>query len=194
MQLANLHKVIAVLFLCLLCQGCNGSGGSSTPTTPAPAPAPSTLPKALNCIVGKTINISGTYYVPLTGTGIDISRQAVISSDLFKVQETGGDELAERSSEETKIGTWEGDYISLTADGTHGHGFNDETMEDCFEVKYEKGPFTGPSGGQCSISISATICEDTCTIQDAKWELKCGVNADGSGGSVRAHGGWSVQN
>lgn len=191
----NLQKVIAVSFLCLLFQGCDSSSTSSTSSTPPPTPSPSANPAlsaVLDCIVGKTINITGTYFIPLTGTGIGVSREAVITADLFKVTATGGDELSERDSDETKIETWEGDFISLSPDGTHGHGYNEETLEDCYKVEYTKGPFEGPSGDQCTMSISARICEDTCTIEDATWELRCGVSPDGSGGAIKAHGTWSV--
>ncbi len=188
----NSQKFIAVSFLCLLFQGCDSS---STSTTPPPTPSPSTptpLSAVLDCVVGKRINITGTYYIPLTGTGIDVSREAVISADLFKVTPTGGDELNERGSDETKIETWEGNFIGLSPDGTRGYNYNDETLEDCYKVEYTKGPFEGPSGDQCTMSVSARICKDTCTIENATWELKCGVSTDGSGGNIKANGSWSV--
>ena len=149
---------------------------------------------ALACIVGKTINITGTFYVPVIGTPIGVSREATISADLFKVKMTGGDGVSERPEAETKIETWEGDYVGLAADGVHHFGFQDETEADCFKVEYKKGPFTGPGGAQCSTLITARICpDDDCHIEAASWEVKCGVNPDGTGGTTRASGEWAVQ-
>lgn len=190
------QKVIAVSFLCLLLQGCDPSSTSSTPP-PTPTPSPSTptaLSAVLDCIVGETINITGRYILPspFSGTEITVEREAVITADLFKVTPTGGDELAERDSDETKIETWEGDFIGHSSDGTRAYGYNDESEEDCYKVEYTKGPFEGPSGEQCSMFVEARICEVTCTIENATWKLMCGVSADGSGGEVKAYGSWSV--
>ena len=190
-------RTIAVLMCCLLSLG-SDCGSSSPGSTPASTPSPpaATLPPALQCIVGKTINISGTYFLPAIagGGGISVGREAEISADLFKVKETGGDELAERPAEETKIGTWQGDYVGVTPDGTIGVGYNEETEIDCFKVEYKRGPFEGPGGAQCVMEVKAKICpHDPCHIEDATWTLTCGVNTDGTGGTVKAHGTWSVQ-
>lgn len=180
----------SVVLVALVTVGCPGSSTPTTTTTPTPS-ASATLPTVLeDCIVGKTINITGRYVLPLGE--ITVGREAVISADLFKVKATGGDELAERDSDETKIETWEGNLIGLTLDGTNGYGYNDETLEDCYKVTYTKGPFEGPGGEQCSMFVEARICEVTCTIEDATWKLMCGVSADGSGGEVKAYGSWSV--
>jgi hypothetical protein len=173
-------RTIAVLMSCLVSLGADCFGDSSPPAS-TPTPPAATLPPALQCIVGKTINITGTYFLPTIagGGGISVGREAEISADMFKVKETGGDELAERPAEETKIDTWHGDYVGVTPDGTVGVGFNEETEIECFKVEYKRGPFVCP--------------HDPCHIEDATWTLTCGVNADGTGGSVKAHGEWSVQ-
>lgn len=176
----------SVVLVALVTVGCPGS---STPTTPAPAPAPTFTTEetlAMNCILGKTVSVTGTYYTD-SGLPIAVSREAEISEDLFKVKEEGGDELAEIEAE-AQVAKWTGDVFNISFDGRMGEG----ALEvDCFKVSYTRGPFPGPSGN-CMIEFKAIVYED-CTIEDATWKLTCGVAADGTGGQPKAAGTWSVQ-
>jgi hypothetical protein len=147
-----------------------GKGG-----TPPPPPPTVTLPDKLKaCIVGKTIKISGVYGTS-TGIAIDINREAQISEDLFKIKEQGEDELPEDS----KITAWKGNLLEVVQDGTEGEGITKSSL------------FAGPDG-TCVFEASARICEDSCTIEDAMWQLRCNVKPDGTGGSVKARGSWEV--
>jgi len=169
--------------------GCPGSSTTTTTTTTTTTPAPTLTPEqtlAMACIVGKTILVTGTYYTSV-GAAIDISRQADISADLFKVQEQGGDELARLESEDPEVAKWNGDQFSISSDGTTGVGI---TERYCYQVSYTRGPFPGPSGN-CKIEFTARVCED-CTIEDAEWILTCDLADDGTG-TPKAKGTWSVQ-
>ena len=168
--------------------GCNGEK-PTTPTTPTPT---ASLPKALQCIVDKKIKVSGTYRHPMVPDGVEVNREAEISASLFKIKTTGTDELAERDASDTKIETWEGDYVGLTPDGENGYGYNEETKEDCYKVQYKKGPFDGP-GGRCVMEMTGRICEDTCTVENGQWKLTCGVDAQGNGGEAKAFGNWTLE-
>jgi len=177
----------SVVLVALVTVGCPNS--SSPTPTPAPTPAPTLTPEqtlAIACIVGKTINVTGTYYTNTFAGPINIDRQADISADLFKVREEGGDELAEVESE-AEVAKWRGDQFEISSVGIEGEGVNEV---ECFKVSYSRGPFPGPSGN-CKIVITAIVCED-CEITEAAWILTCDLEADGTGGSTKASGAWSV--
>jgi len=139
------------------------------------------------CIIGKTVTITGDYFTSL-GAQWSINRTAEISADLFKVKEQGTDGLAEGEGEDPKVETWYADQLTVLPGERTGEGILEE---ECFDVSYTRGPFPGPSGN-CTLTVKATVC-DQCTIEDTSWELKCDVEADGSGGRIKARGTWSVQ-
>lgn len=190
-----LKPIMVVSISSLFLTGCpffSGSSSSGTPSTNTPSTPIDQLPKALQCIVGKKIKIKGTYFIPVLGTPIDINREGSLDAAKFKVAKEGQDGLAEQTADTVKVETWEGDYVSIAPNGENYYGFQDETVEDCFEVTYQKGPFEGPGNKQCIMKMTATICEDTCTIKKPHWRLTCDVNADGSGGDTRADGSWEI--
>lgn len=178
-----INIMVSVFFISILFQGCDGCN-SSKPV--APPPPTITIPQSvLDCIVGKKVKFTGKYL--LLANEISINREADISINIFKVRKTGNDELPE----EAKVDLWTGSAVSIDSDGTNPYGFNDESTEDCYKIKYKSKPFDGPSG-KCVFEIWARICEETCTITDAHWKLQCDVKPDGSGGSTKAWGDWSV--
>jgi hypothetical protein len=157
----------------------------SAPVTP---PAQS---KALDCIKGKKIKITGDYIHPISPVDLEINREADISKELFEFPEEGEDGLGKLPADETKVKNWKGDFVEVVPDGQRDYGFQDETEEDCYKLSFRRGPFEGP-GGRCTLTASVRICEDTCTIETGKWELKCDVDDDGKGGATKAWGNFEV--
>ncbi len=170
-----------------------GCWGDEDTSTPAPGTGGTAeLPdKVKDCLLGKKIKLTGDYLTSF-GILITVDREATLTADLFKVNEDGQDELEERGKDKTKVENWEAPLLTVTDGGKNYYGYNDETEEVCHKVTYKRGPFDGP-GGQCSIVIEAIVCEDTCTIKDATWKLKCGVKSDGTGGTDKAWGRWTVE-
>lgn len=196
MMLPSVQKPIIIFLICFMCLigvGCDCSDNSPT-QIPAPtiagldAEQQEAFNKALKCIDGKTVIVKGTYFTDL-GVMIGIEREADISKNLFKVRTSGGDELAEMDKEKANVEKWEAHYSGASDSGTSGVGI---TEVYCFDIEYKRGPFEGPCGENCSIFVKARICED-CTIEDATWEIKCGVKEDGSGGKIKANGTWSIK-
>lgn len=198
MSQLRFSRVVCLSFICCALVGCPGWFGSSAPTTPVPAPTPVTIPgldsyeqegldKALACVLDKTLVITGTYYTSI-GAPIGVEREAQLTSALFKVATTGADELQERDSSETRVETWEADFLEPEFLGTEWVGGKEVY---CFELRYRRGPFAGPDG-QCTMYASGKICEN-CNIENARWELKCGVDANGDGGKTKATGSWRVK-
>ncbi len=180
-----INVMVSIFFISILFQGCDGCN-SSKPVAPPP-PTLKIPQTVLDCIVGKKVKFTGKY---LTSYAIEISinREADISANIFKVRKTGNDELPEKA----KVDLWTGSAVSIDDAGTNPYGYNDEQTEDCYKIKYESKPFDGPSG-KCVFEIWARICEETCTITDAKWKLRCDCKPDGSGGTDKAWGDWSVE-
>ncbi len=168
--------------------GCPSGG----PSMPAPGTGgTAALPKKVkDCLVPKKIKLKGVYKA--AGFLIEVDREATLTEDFFEVNTEANDELAEKKKKKAKVEEWKAPLVIVTDGGSNWYGYNDETEEVCHKVTYERGPFDGP-GGKCSIKFEATVCEDTCTIKNATWVLKCGVKKDGTGGTVKAEGTWTVE-